>query len=297
MNKRMNILPLFSFSLITAVCWGQSVAGDVQIPASINGATINLDGELYYPSNITIERYEPQKNTARMIIRYHKRLMPRIHLSDSLTGATTIEEVYGEKVKPALVTFTGRKGNVYSGTVSGSLFSHYNYRGEEEQQNLAMLKDEKIEFIFPDDNRPVTGSIKGPETLKKGTILQIQTDKRTLSYEIGKNCELLYYFLKYPDEKEAGIVLDLDEEPGKPDVSLCLSASDTFEEVMTMFDPEPYMVFTKKLSDKIYEGAFFGYLYGYTTSPETNDAQESNYTVTFREKLLSITITLPLFFQ
>ena len=93
----MNILPLFSFFLITAVCWGQSVAGDVQIPASINGATINLDGELYYPSNITIERYEPQKNTARMIIRYHKRLMPRIHLSDSLTGATTIEEVYGEK--------------------------------------------------------------------------------------------------------------------------------------------------------------------------------------------------------
>ena len=91
--------------------------------------------------------------------------------------------------------------------------------------------------------------------------------------------------------------MDLDEEPGKPDVSLCLSASDTFEEVMTMFDPEPYMVFTKKLSDKIYEGAFFGYLYGYTTSPETNDAQESNYTVTFREKLLSITITLPLFFQ
>lgn len=50
--------------------------------------------------------------------------------------------------------------------------------------------------------------------------------------------------------------MDLDEEPGKPDVSLCLSASDTFEEVMTMFDPEPYMVFTKKLSDKIYEGAF-----------------------------------------
>ena len=42
---------------------------------------------------------------------------------------------------------------------------------------------------------------------------------------------------------------------------------------------------------------FSGYLYGYTTSPETNDAQESNYTVTFREKLLSITITLPLFFQ
>ena len=44
MNKRMNILPLFSFFLITAVCWGQSVAGDVQIPASINGATIYLDG-------------------------------------------------------------------------------------------------------------------------------------------------------------------------------------------------------------------------------------------------------------
>lgn len=293
----MNLLSLLPLPVITAVCGAGVCAAYIEAPGSINGATINLDGELYYPSNITIERYEPWKNTARMIIRYHKRLMPRIHLSDSLTGSTTIEEVYGEKVKPAFVTFTGQKGNIYSGTVAGSMFSHYNYRGEEEQKRLAMLEDKKIEFIFPDDNRPVTGSTKGPKTLKEGAILQIQTDKRAFSYKIGSNCMLLYYFLKYPDKKEAGIVLDLDKQPGKPDISLCLSASDTFEEVMTMFDPEPYIVFTKKSSDKIYEGAFFGYLYGYTTDPETNDAQEPNYTVIFREKLLSIKIILPLISQ
>lgn len=289
----MNILSLLFFPIIAAICGSWAFADGIHAPASIHGATIKLDGESFYPSEITIEQYEPLGNKARLIMRYSKRIMPRIYSAASLTGATREEEVYGEKVKPAFVTFSERAGHVYSGTVEGSWLSFHSYRGKEEEQELTILKAQKIEFILPDDDRPQTGSVEGPETLKKGTILQIKTDKRSLSYEIGSDCELSYYFLKYPDGKEAGIALDLTGEPGKPDVSLHLSASEAFEEAMTIFDPEPYIVFTEKLLGKIYKGAFFGYLYGYTTGPETNDTQEPNYKMIFREKLLNITIILP----
>lgn len=291
-NKQMNILLLSSFLIIAAVCWSRSFAGEVQPPTSINGATIRLNGRSYYPAHTTIERYEPGENAARLLMRYTKELMPRISEAAAVTGATATEEVFGEQVEPSTVVFTGKKGHVYSGTVSGSFYSFYNYRGKG-KENLTILKDEKIEFIFPDDNRPVTGNVNGPEALGKGAIIQIRTDKRSLTCEKGKHRELLRYFLRYPDEKTAVLELDFPKDPENPDVSLCLSAANDPEEAMTMDNPNPYIAFTRKLSPKIYEGSLFGYLYGYTAVPEIEGSRESHCTIKFKEKLLSIVIILP----
>lgn len=294
----MNILPSFSFLIITAVCWSRAFSDEIQPPASIKGATINLDGELYYPGDITIERYEPGKNSARVILKLEYYLSTHRFYEwgySKITGPTT-QEVHGKQVKPALITFTGQKGRIYSGTISGHIYQYHNYKGKE-SEDRHMLKDEKIEFILPDDDRPVTGIIQGPEILGKGSILQIRTDKRTLTCEIGKHGEVDYYFPSR-DGKEAKIDLTVNPEPVDPNIFLHFSASDTWDEPSfcildnivqkpVFHTPSPYIVFTEKLSDKIYKGAFFGYLYGCTIAAGIQWVPRS------KEKLLSITVTLP----
>lgn len=100
-------------------------------------------------------------------------------------------------------------------------------------------------------------------------------------------------FLKYPDEKTAVLELEPPKDPENPNVSFWMSGEDNLKEVMTADNPAPYIAFTKKLSDKIYEGAFFGYLYGYTEAPSSSGGLFQDYVIKFKEQLLSITITLP----
>ena len=294
----MTPLSLLFLPVIAAVCEAGVHAADIKAPDSINGAIINLYGELYYPGDIIIEQYEPGENTARVILELEYYLSTHRFYEwgySRITGATT-QEAHGRQVKPALITFTRRKGRVYSGTISGHIYQYYNYKGKESEDSHT-LRDEKIEFILPDGNRPVTSNIEGPEILKKGSILQIQTDKRTLTCEIGKHGEVDYYFPNR-NGKEAKIDLSLNPEPGNPDIFLHFSASDTWDEPgfcaygnivekAVFHTPSPYIVFTEKLSDKIYKGSFFGYLYGYT-----KDHQMPRWTFKFKEKLLSITIIL-----
>ncbi|MFG6361212.1 MAG: hypothetical protein K1W09_02170 [Akkermansia muciniphila] len=287
----MNTIPtVFSF-LIMAACGAGAYAADINAPQSISGATIKLNGAIYNPGDITIERYEPDKNTARLVMRHEQQLMPRISSSASLTGAATEKEVHGEKVKPALVTFTGQKGRVYSGIVSGSLYRYSCNRGEEDQ-DITILKNEAIEFVFPEDDRPREGVIKGPETLK-GAVIQIRTDKRSFTVNEGCGFTGTQYFLKYPDEKTAGIDLSLPKDPENPNVSLWMAGEGNLQELMAADAPLPHIAFTRKLSDKIYEGSLFGYLYGYTEAPPSENGQSEDYVIKFKEKLLSITIVLP----
>lgn len=288
----MNIFLISVSAISTTLCGTETCATDTKAPESIAGAAIKLNEAIYSPSDITIERYEPDKNTARLIMRYSKQLMPRISEAASLTGAATTEGVHEEKVKPALVTFTGQKGRVYSGTVSGSFYCSSFYRGKEDEK-ITILKNEKIEFIFPDNGRPVAGVINGPEKLGKGAIIQIRTDKRSFTFTIRNGCEVSKYFLKYPDEKTAVLELEPPKDPENPNVSFWMSGEDNLKEVMTADNPAPYIAFTKKLSDKIYEGAFFGYLYGYTEAPSSSGGLFQDYVIKFKEQLLSITITLP----
>lgn len=105
----MNIFLISVSAISTTLCGTETCATDTKAPESIAGAAIKLNEAIYSPSDITIERYEPDKNTARLIMRYSKQLMPRISEAASLTGAATTEGVHEEKVKPALVTFTGQK--------------------------------------------------------------------------------------------------------------------------------------------------------------------------------------------
>ena len=135
--------------------------------------------------------------------------------------------------------------------------------------------------------------INGPEKLGKGAIIQIRTDKRSFTFTIGNGCEVSKYFLKYPDEKTAVLELEPPKDPENPNVSFWMSGEDNLKEVMTADNPAPYIAFTKKLSDKIYEGAFFGYLYGYTEAPSSSGGLFQDYVIKFKEQLLSITITLP----
>lgn len=288
----MNIFFISVSAISAALCGAGACATDTKAPESIAGAAIKLNEAVYSPGDITIERYEPDKNTARLVMRYEKQLMPRISSSAALTGATATKEVHGEKVKPALVTFTGQKGRVYSGTVSGSFYCSSFYRGKEDEK-ITILKNEKIEFILPDDDRPIAGVVNGPEKLGKGAIIQIRTDKRSFTFTIGNGCEVSKYFLKYPDEKTAVLELDPPKDSEAPNISFWLSGENNLKEVMTADNPAPYIAFTKKLSDKIYEGAFFGYLYGYTEAPSSGGNLFQDYIIKFKEKLLGIIIILP----
>ena len=91
----------------------------------------------------------------------------------------------------------------------------------------------------------------------------------------------------------AVLELNLLKDPEDPNISFWLSGEDNLKEVMTVDNPTPYIAFTKKLSDKIYEGSFFGYLYGYTEAPSSGGNLLQDYIIKFKEKLLSITIILP----
>ncbi|MCD7798792.1 MAG: hypothetical protein LUG84_05205 [Akkermansiaceae bacterium] len=284
---------LISVPVISAVlCGAGAYAADIKAPASIAGATIKLNGAVYSPGDVTIEQYEPDKNTARVIMRYSKQLMPRISGAAALTGAASVEEVYEGKVKPAVVTFTGQESRVYSGTVSGSLYRSSFYRGKEDEE-IIILKNEKIEFILNDDDRSAEGTVNGPSELVKGTIIQIRTDKRSFIFKIMDDFGTKY-FLKYPDEKTAVFEpAELPKDTENPNVSFWLSGDENLEEVMTADNPPPYIAFTKKLSDKIYEGSLFGWLYGYTEAPSSNGSTFPAYVIQFKERLLGITIVLP----
>lgn len=94
-------------------------------------------------------------------------------------------------------------------------------------------------------------------------------------------------------KKQPVLELEPPKDPENPNVSFWMSGEDNLKEVMTADNPAPYIAFTKKLSDKIYEGAFFGYLYGYTEAPSSSGGLFQDYVIKFKEQLLSITITLP----
>lgn len=280
---------LSSLALAIAVCAPATFAASIQAPASIAGATIKLDEGSFSPSDISIIKYIPQDGKAQLIMHYEKQIMPRIHVAGALSGAKTNDEVYGKDVKPAIVTFTGKKGNTYHGTVEGSWAASQSYRGEE-SRGITMLKNKDIKIILPDDKRPQTGTVKAPEIIQNGALIQIQTDKRILHYQLGKNGASRGRYT--PRDTTATMEFILPDDAGSADVSLHASGEDVFQEAMTASAASPRIVFLEK-SGNTYKGGLHGYLYGYKTNPELQEPSVPDFIFLFKEKLIGITITLP----
>lgn len=283
----MNILALSSSIILGVVC-AISVAVATDAPKSIQGATIKIGKDISYsPAEVTIVRYEAQENTAKIVLNYEW-YQGRNSTGVTISGAKTQEQAYNDPVPPATVTITEKKGNTYYGTISGSVSaSHFNYG--EESTDFSVLKDEKIEFVFPNDGRPSVNNVQGPDRLPKGTILQIKTEKNTFTGEIGstgKNIEVNRY---NPNKQQTKIELslgyELEQSLKGTDKSgyFIFSGTENPEEANAADAPKPYIVFTEKVSNKIYKGNLFGYLY------RIND----NDKVISQEKLLTITIILP----
>lgn len=57
----MNIFLISVSAISTTLCGTETCATDTKAPESIAGAAIKLNEAIYSPSDITIERYEPDK--------------------------------------------------------------------------------------------------------------------------------------------------------------------------------------------------------------------------------------------
>lgn len=283
----MNI-PALSSSIILGVVCAISVAVATDAPKSIQGATIKIGKDISYsPAEISITHYEAQGNTAKIVLNYEW-YQGRNSTGLVISGAKTQEQAYNDPVPPATVTITEKKGNTYYGTISGSVSaSHFNYG--EESHSFNSLNKETIQFIFPDNGRPNVSTVQGPDRLPKGTILQIKTEKNTFTGEIGstgKNIEVNRYTPNKQQTKiELSLGYELEQSLKGTDKSgyFIFSGTENPEEANAADAPKPYIVFTEKVSNKIYKGNLFGYLY------RIND----NDKVISQEKLLTITIILP----
>lgn len=288
----MNLLSLFSLLLITIVCGCGALAADIEAPSSIKGASIKVDGRKFNPPFITIEKYVPKGSKAELIMHCNRFMRPRSFASYDLAGIKANDETSSRKAKAAVITFTGRKGNIYYGTVEGSLSSTYgNCRDEddsEEKEEKTILNNKSIKIIFPAGNRPQTGTVDAPKAIKDGALIQIQTEQEILEYQLGRTKDT--FLAQYiPEETTATIELNLSDD-------VFLSGEESFEEVedviMTYDERLPHIVFTEK-SGNTYKGDLHGYLYRCKIDPKTKDSPDPKLIITFKEKLVSITITLP----
>lgn len=114
----MKIKSLTIVSAAVAAPW--ALAADVNAPESIEGASIKFFGMYLRPPELSVVKYRPQGGKAEIILSYFKTLMPRVHTSATLSGASSKDGVDEENTKPAVITFSGKKDNTYYGTVEGS---------------------------------------------------------------------------------------------------------------------------------------------------------------------------------
>lgn len=149
----MNILPLFSFFIIIAVCWSRSVAGEIQSPPSLQGANLEIfarkeehknlhqdiclsltDGLSREEGEGKIVSYEPKGQTAQITAVYLDKRKedsssgeiyekePSLFRRYYLSGEKSYEKAKGKKPKPATIIFTDKGGyRYYKGVLLGYL--------------------------------------------------------------------------------------------------------------------------------------------------------------------------------
>lgn len=160
----MNILPLFSFLIIAAVCWSRSFAGDVQSPPSLEGASLEIharkeeyknlhheiflnlkDGLSWEGSEDKIVTYKPKGKTAHIIVAYCDKRKenhssgemyekdPSLFRHYYLSGEQSYEKAKGKNPKPATITFTDKGGYCY---YKGILQGYLTCDQKQEAENL-----------------------------------------------------------------------------------------------------------------------------------------------------------------
>lgn len=276
------------------------VATEIEAPKSIQGASIRFQDELFYPGDIAIEQYEAIGNTARVRLWLESFFTPVYRNEHNITGER-MAKAADKKAKAAVITFTEKNGRVLTGKISGFDFCYSEYKGRLETETFD-LPDEKIEIILPQDDEQTHHTAQGPEELPSGTIIQIETDKRTITGELGKQID--YSFLYFPREGEKAARLGLFFFPkvGNQNTFYTVSLSnEEYDEGSCIIQgklqmpsiptPIPYIYFTEKVSDKIYKGVFFGFLHGY--SYEKNARNFPSWKHQFCEQLHRITLVLP----
>lgn len=283
MNRTI-LLPIV-FAAMSAPC---APAFEVEAPASLEGASIKFFGMHLRPPELSVVKYRPQGEKAEIILSYFKTLMPRIHTSATLSGASNKESVDEENARPAVITFSGRKGNTYYGTVEGAWSTFYDYRGQEEESSEEFKKFSKqeIEIVFPE--RPLIGKVEAPESIE-GAFVVITTDRRQLKFHLKLGNSLYRYA---PNETRAIVEMEPPGDPGDPQLCFVMSREENLEDSMRADGDLPLIVFNQ-VTGTTYQGYFEGYLYGYKIKPETKESLESEMVLISREKLVSITITLP----
>lgn len=143
----MNVTTLLSLSATAIVCGASAFCEDIQAPDSIKGATIEFEYQMdnqIFSQQLTLKddhafllKYAPDGASAQIVLNW---------LNAAETGTRVIEFYYlisGEKnmsektrdkildgvfnegqgveFAPASITFTGKKGNTWKGTLSGTL--------------------------------------------------------------------------------------------------------------------------------------------------------------------------------
>lgn len=104
----------------------------VHAPKSIAGATITIEYKLegenrvfkqtLPPNDYFMEEkdYVPQGNTAFISFGYSEPFGAARFMNHTITGARSFNELMdADKTRPAIITFTHKKGNTYTGTIKG----------------------------------------------------------------------------------------------------------------------------------------------------------------------------------
>lgn len=263
-------------------------AFEVEAPASLDGASIKFFGKNLRPPELSVVKYRPQGGKAEIILSYFKVLMPRIYLSATLSGATSKDGVDEEHAGPAVITFSGRKGNTYYGTVEGEWSTFYDYRGQEEESSdeCKEFTRQEIEIVFPE--RPPVGKVEAPESIENAFV-EVTTDRRQLKFHLKLGNSLYRYA---PDGTRAIVEMEPPGDPGDPELCFAMSREENLEDSMRADSDLPLIVFNQ-VTGTTYQGYFEGYLYGYKIKPGTEDSMEPEMVLISREKLVSISITLP----
>lgn len=296
-------IPSLSAVAFGILCTAVSFAEEIEAPKSIQGAIIRFQNELFYPGDISVEQYETKGNTAHV----------RLWLGDSSYGSyyynneynitgTKEAEACDKNAKPAVITFTEKNGRILSGKLSGFLYQYYNYKRETTVESYD-LENEHVEVILPKDGEPTTHATEGPQELASSTVIQIKTDQRTITGELDKQIESFpFFYSPGKDGKAARLSLFFFPNVNNKNTFYTVSISDSDSDNGTcviqgklqmppLSKPSPYIYFTEKVSDKIYKGAFFGYLHGYTYAKNSKGVPIWKHQ--FCEKLTDITIVLP----
>ncbi|WP_418173129.1 hypothetical protein [Akkermansia sp.] len=112
-------------------------ASIIHAPQSIAGATITIEYKLEGEDNVSKKTlksgeywinksdYIPQRNTALISFEYSEQFNAQKSRNWIITSASSFKEwVNDDKKQLAVITFTGRKGNTYTGTVKGYMVTN-----------------------------------------------------------------------------------------------------------------------------------------------------------------------------